>query len=109
MKEKEDLRWYLTPSSKMIIFITKVSQSGMTRRMKVYKASGKNGLINITYLVSKVCDMNLNDDGLRVGGCGMDMCFWLADHITTKLYPNKRKMKSFKGNGGSCLDWQAIY
>lgn len=105
----DTLRQYIKPSSKLIIVITKVSQSGMCRRMKVFTVNKKSGgLLNWTWAVSKACNLSMNDDGLRVGGCGMDMAFWLADHITYYLFKNKNKMK-FKGNGGSCLDWQAIY
>lgn len=102
----KELKTWMKPSGKIVIVITKVSQSGMSRRMKVYKPS-KNGLSNITWLVAKVCELPENADGVRVGGCGMDMCFWLADRISYELWGSKNK--NYKGNGGSCIDWQAIY
>lgn len=104
----KQLKEYIKPSTKLIIFITKVSSSGMNRHMQVYITNGKNkSLSRFTYLIADACDMTSNDDGIRVGGCGMDMAFWLADHITYSL--GYKGNKNLKGNSGSCLDWQAIY
>lgn len=100
----KELRHYIKPSGKINIFITSVSRSGMSRRMKVYN---KDMTAHLTYLVAKACNMSENDNGLQVGGCGMDMAFWLADHITYHLgYKNR---KTLKGNGGSTIDWKCIY
>lgn len=100
---RETLKKYIKPSSKIIIFITSVSRSGMTRRMKVYTKD----LSNITYLVGKLIDWSVNDEGIKVGGCGMDMAFHLADTITWGM--GWKKSKLLKGNGGSCIDWECIY
>jgi hypothetical protein len=109
-KEKQDAIEYLKqsikPSGKIVISITKVSQSGMSRRMKVFLPT-ERGLSNLTYNVSKALDLSLNDNGVRVGGCGMDMAFWLAKRLTYAL--GYEENKELKGNGGSCIDWEAIY
>lgn len=102
----KELKTWIKPSGKIVIFITKVSQSGMNRRMKIYKIN-KNGLSNLTWLVAKVCELGMNDDGVSVGGCGMDMAFWLASSISANVWG--RKVKTYKGNSGSCIDWQCIY
>lgn len=68
----EDVR-----NQKVYCNITKVSQSGMTRKMRFYAISKKDGeLRNVTYLISGIADygMDKNHD-LIVGGCGMDMIF----------------------------------
>lgn len=76
----------------------------MQRRMKVYT---KDMGSNLTYLVGKACELQEDERGVKVGGCGMDMAFWLADHITYALgYKNK---KTLKGNGGTTIDWKCIY
>lgn len=101
---RKNLRGFIKPSSRINIVITHVSQSGMQRRMKVYS---KDMSSNLTYLVGKACDLSEDDRGLKIGGCGMDMAFWLADHITYALgYKNR---KTLKGNGGTTIDWKAIY
>ena len=63
--------------------------------------------MDISWYIADLIDLPINDVGILVNGCGMDMTFWLADYITTKLFNNK-KYKTFKGNGGSCLDWVVI-
>jgi len=56
--------------------VTHVSQSGMSRNIKVYYKY-KGDLVNITQLVAKVSGLSLAKygEGVKVGGCGMDMCF----------------------------------
>lgn len=69
--------------------ITSVSRSGMSRRMRVYvympstnSSSHPDGyLANITRTVGKVYRAHVNDNGVRVDGCGMDMRFHLCDYI----------------------------
>ena len=108
LEAKKWLKQYIKPTTTLIINMTKVSSSGMTRRMKVYLVNKNSGrLQNITYWIADLTGINENDDGLKVGGCGMDMTFWLADYITSYLF-NKKAVKTFGGNGGSCLDWQTI-
>ena len=88
---------------KIGIIITKVSKTGMSRKMRVYCGDFQN----ITYLVAKVCDLPCNENGLKVDGCGMDMTFWLADTITYCLY-GKEKPEGLKGNGGGCIEWGVL-
>jgi hypothetical protein len=100
----EMLKHYIKPSSKINIVITSVARSGMSRRMKVYS---HNMDLNFTYNIAIVLELPLSDEGVRVGGAGMDMTFWLANALTHALGYSKRK--TLRGNGGSCIDWKAIY
>jgi len=96
------LKNYITPKTKLLIIIKSVSASGMTRRMKVLVNN-----YNISYYIADLCQLSLNDNGLQIQGCGMDMTFWLSNHITNCLWGDK-KPKSLKGNGGGsvrCLEW----
>ena len=68
----------------------------------------KNLLRDISYMIADLCDLSINDKGLKISGCGMDMTFWLADYITYCLW-GKDKPEGLKGNGGGCLQWTAIY
>ena len=60
-----------------VVNVYSVSASGMSRQMKVgivYKGQ----FVNITHLVAKATKNKLTDNNtIRVGGCGMDMCFHL--------------------------------
>jgi len=104
--ERDYLKKLIKPSSQLLIIIKSVSSSGMSRRMRVI-VNHKGRFVDVTYSIGKLCDISVNDTGLKIGGCGMDMTFWLADYITTCLY-GKNKPKGLKGNGGGCLSWFSI-
>jgi hypothetical protein len=57
--------------------ITSVSKSGMSRKMKVY-ISTSDGIEQITYWTAKALGWSLNEKGITVTGCGMDMGFHLV-------------------------------
>ena len=61
-----------------------VAKSGMSRRIKVYLVVDGQ-IIRVTHLASKILDLNLNDDGARINGCGMDMGFALVNDLEWKL------------------------
>jgi len=111
IESKENAKKYLRNLIKLEskiplqIFITKVSKSGMTRRMKVYY----NYQV-ITGFISELTDLSLNDDGLKIVGCGMDMCFWLSSRITKSLYSESEQKEIFSHSGGcGIMEYQAIY
>lgn len=99
-----DLRKHIDPTKGIVIVIKSVSSSGMSRRMKVYNHDLSR---HITYDVGGALGYSVNDKGVLVSGCGMDMTFALADHITHVVYtPEERK--AFTGNGSGCLPWKTI-
>ena len=108
--KKELLASYIKPTTTLIIQITHQSYSGLSRKMKIYTIDKKSQHLQyLTHLIARLVDYKLNkDDTITVKGCGMDMTFWLADLIPYRLY-NGKTPKTAKGNGGTCLDWQAIY
>ena len=68
---------------------------------------------DITYYIADLCDLSINERGLKITGCGMDMAFWLAEIISYQLWerdtsPSKRP-KTYSGNGRTCIGWQSIY
>ena len=98
------LKYYIRPTTRLGIIIKGVSQSGMSRRMRVIAGESMS---DITYLIGQLCDLPVNNKGLLVSGCGMDMTFWLADTITYNLW-GSNKPEDLKGNGGGCLDWNSF-
>lgn len=89
-------------NGKIKIVIKSVSRSGMSRRMRVYTKKDND----ISWEVSRAINWPINDVGILIQGCGMDMTLALADHLTYALYGRKcRQMKSLKGNGGGMIDW----
>jgi len=97
----------LKPNSTIIVNQTSVSSSGMTRRLELYIVNKKsNRLDRITYLVGDVLDWNVNDTGLKVQGCGMDMHFHTVSTLSHYMFGIEDK--AYTGNGGSCMNWQSI-
>ena len=86
---KAEFQEYLKPWDdkyglrKPIIYcnVTKVSSSGMSRNIEFY-AIKDNELMRITHLVAGAGDYPLTYNGLRIGGCGMDMRFAALDSVT---------------------------
>jgi hypothetical protein len=62
----------------IIADVVSVSKSGMSRRIKFYYIKN-NKIIRatnaISFLLNKAYNYNVNDEGLKVSGCGMDMVF----------------------------------
>ena len=69
---------------KVFCSIGSVAKSGMSRRIKLYLVVGGD-IIRISHLVAKVLDSNLNDNGVRIDGCGMDMGFAMVEALEYKL------------------------
>jgi hypothetical protein len=74
----ESLRKILPENTTVYTIVTKVSSSGMSRRIKLYIVDSEREnprIRQITYLVSKAIGWPANDLGILVSGCGMDMGF----------------------------------
>ena len=73
---KKDIKYFLKYRNKQVcVNITKVSKSGMTRKMRFYIIN-KNHLEKINYEISVITGYRLDLNGdLIVKGCGMDMVF----------------------------------
>ncbi len=80
-----DLRRMLPPGSTVQTILRHVSRSGMTRAISPV-VDGEDA----TWLVCKAFPFFKRDNrhgGIRVGGCGMDMGFWLVYELSHALYP----------------------
>lgn len=74
-------------SATVYTILRHVSRSGMSRNISAFVIH-ENQPHNITYDVSKILDYKLakNTEGVRVGGCGMDMGFHLVYSLSSSLY-----------------------
>lgn len=65
--------------------VTSVARSGMSRTIEFYRIqSGNDGqpwLARITHLVAGAQNYPMTDNGLKIGGCGMDMVFAALDGL----------------------------
>lgn len=93
-EEKEDaanrLREWVKPGDKVYCILRKRANSGMSRWIGfvVFK---DNRAVHLNYLMAKLLDRRMNDDGdgLFVSGCGMDMGFSVVYNLAATLYPTK--------------------
>jgi hypothetical protein len=88
----ETLREILPPGSTVHVYCTHVSRSGMSRNivpLAIYvDDDGQPQTRHIGYLVSKAIDARANgDQGVKMGGCGMDMGFGLVHSLSYMLHP----------------------
>ncbi len=83
----ERLREVLKKGDTLHTQLMHVSQSGMTRHIKVRQLKNDKPL-DWTYLVSKALDWKLSNktNGIKVGGCGMDMGFHLIYTLSSELF-----------------------
>lgn len=76
---KAELKSLLSQTSSDIYGnITHVSASGMSHKIRFYLAMNdgeKNFIEDITWLISRALESPMDDRGLKVSGCGMDMIF----------------------------------
>lgn len=77
----------LKPGDTVYTNVTHVARSGMSRRIRCY-ISDQDGIHDITWAVARVIEEPMNDQGLNIGGCGMDMCFHTVYSLSYKLFPD---------------------
>lgn len=89
------LRDLCPPGTKVYTILRHVSSSGMTRVIDAFvfytdERDGEARPFWLSGLISTACDIKRDPkrDGLRVGGCGMDMGFWVVYTLGRYLYPD---------------------
>ena len=84
---KNEILSILGEKREIVTMVTKVAKSGMSRRIKIFVIKN-DSLLNITYHASQLLKLRINDDGVLVGGCGMDMQYWITSAISHALFDN---------------------
>ena len=81
------LKDMLKEGDRLYTTVNHVSKSGMTRYIKTILIRDNKPLY-LDYHISKVLDWPLNDkyNGIKVGGCGMDMGFHLVYTLSACLF-----------------------
>ena len=82
----EKLREMLKPGDALYTVLRKVSRTGMSRRVDVYKL-GDGEPLYLTGLVARAIDATLQGEGLKMDGCGMDMGFEVVYRLGWALWP----------------------
>ena len=91
------LRETLKPGDKLYTVLRSVSRSGMSRVIDVYRFGVSNqGTVEkswLSYWVAKACGFTFQDrrglpEGIKIGGCGMDMGFNIVYTVGRVLWPD---------------------
>lgn len=90
MMDIETAREYLTdyklePGETVYTLVTSAARSGMSRRIKAY-VMRDNEPMNITHLVAAILGYSLNDAGMLVRGCGMDIGFHVVYSLSREVF-----------------------
>ena len=79
------LKQYCPKGATIHSVIRNVSRSGMSRRIDFYVIDGTR-LQYLTGWMSVLFDRTRSDHGMRVDGCGMDMCWHTVEQLSSALY-----------------------
>lgn len=84
---RRDLTKLVRRGTTVYTVLRHVSASGMSRRIDLYVIK-KNEPLRITWGVARLlgCRMARDNEGLVVGGCGMDMGFHLVHSLSYALH-----------------------
>jgi len=83
------LRKMLKPGDTVYTIVTHVSRSGMSRCISL-RIMRKRQPADIDHLAAWALEMRRDEKngGLKVGGCGMDMCFYVVYELSRALFPD---------------------
>lgn len=83
------LHEWLQPGDKVYSLVTHVSRSGMSRSIKFFIARA-NEIISLDWYLVRVLGLpfDRNNGGLKVSGCGMDMCFHTVYNLGRAMWPD---------------------
>ena len=92
-QEKEEARISLMqiikPGDTLYTILRHVSSSGMSRNISVIKIGSKGEKYHLDWSVSRVLGYPLaKSEGVKIGGCGMDMGFAIINSLSYALYHN---------------------
>lgn len=83
-----NLRNWFPAGSTVYTILRHVSASGMSREIGVLANLGAGDFRHPNYAVAVALGLTLGKrDGVKIGGCGMDMGFHIAYELSHKLYP----------------------
>ena len=84
--EKEELREILKPGDTVYTLLRSVSRSGMSRSISLYTFKDNEPMM-LDYATSILTGYKLDkNEGVKIGGCGMDMGYALVYALSNALY-----------------------
>jgi hypothetical protein len=84
---REYLSEVLKPGDTVYTTVTHVARSGMSRNIRLFYMT-EDGPHDISFLAAHLMGAPIaKNGGLKVGGCGMDMGFWVVYNLSHVLFP----------------------
>jgi len=105
---RKELRKMLKPNTTIYTITRHVSQSGMMRHISAFVIY-KSKLVSLDWYIEKmgIAKRSKTANGLIVGGCGMDMHFWLTYELGHMVYPKGFKLtKGMYGRNGDTSGYE---
>lgn len=97
---KADLLEYIRPGATVYCLLRHCAKSGMSRRISLFVIhDGKPRNISFTAAAAMGRTINLDDGGIVVGGCGMDMGWHLVYCLGSTLWPKGTPEPHGRRNG----------
>ena len=102
----EELRQDLKPGDTLHMIVRKVSASGMSRHIDVYRFAVDGGQVRKYWMSSRiaaVAGFTFDDrhECLKVSGCGMDMCWHVGYTLGRVLWPEGFGLEGAYPNGST--------
>ena len=96
----KDVKKFIKPNTTIYCLLRHVSSSGMMRRISFFVIHQKKPRI-IDWYIEKILDYKRDrqHEGLKVGGCGMDMGFSVVYNLGSALWPNGTEKPHGTRNG----------
>jgi hypothetical protein len=97
---KEALLQMLADSNyKVYTKVNHVTASGMSRSISAYVGTKTGEIIKIDWYIMQLMDEKIDNKhgGIKMGGCGMDMCFALVYNLSSFLFRNEDGSYSHNG------------
>jgi hypothetical protein len=89
----ETLKKFLKEGDTVYTIVKRVSRSGMSRLIKFYTIK-ENKIVDLSCDVASIlgCRYSYDKDGVKVDGCGMDMCFASVYKVASELCDDGYKL-----------------
>jgi hypothetical protein len=104
-----ELRRLLRPGDKVSCIIRHVSRSGM-RRVITPILFKRNEPHYLSYHAARVLDWgeDRREGGVKVDGCGMDMCFHLVYCLARSIFTKKQAQRYLEKKHGKNCKWHSL-
>ena len=84
------LKSILKKNARVYTILRHVSKSGMSREIDIYYFDKKGNKNYLSWHASNVIGWSMGKNGIKVGGCGMDMGFHLIYTLSRCMFGNKK-------------------